>query len=135
MMSCLRATSDQPEGGRSSISMLATSSPRCDRSATCMSNRCASLIVTVVPPVGRCTARCAERANGGNEAIRNGLKVFGSGELVCKSDVSGVWSEFRSEFRSASAPLAQSVEQRTFNPQVLGSSPRGRTHDEERRIA
>ena len=28
----------------------------------------------------------------------------------------------------ASAPLAQSVEQRTFNPQVLGSSPRGRTN-------
>ena len=26
-----------------------------------------------------------------------------------------------------SAPLAQLVEQRTFNPQVLGSSPRGRT--------
>ena len=43
--------------------------------------------------------------------------------------------DFRSRFRSASAPLAQSVEQRTFNPQVLGSSPRGRTHDEERRIA
>ena len=30
---------------------------------------------------------------------------------------------------SAPAPLAQLVEQRTFNPQVLGSSPRGRTHE------
>lgn len=28
----------------------------------------------------------------------------------------------------ASAPLAQSVEHRTFNPLVLGSSPRGRTN-------
>ncbi len=27
----------------------------------------------------------------------------------------------------AHAPLAQLVEQRTLNPQVLGSSPRGRT--------
>ena len=60
--------------------------------------------------------------------ICNGLKVFGSGELVWKTDVFGVLGEFRSEFRSASAPLAQLVEQRTFNPQVLGSSPRGRTN-------
>ena len=60
--------------------------------------------------------------------IQSGLKVFGSGELGWKTDVFGVLGEFRSEFRSASAPLAQLVEQRTFNPQVLGSSPRGRTN-------
>ena len=89
----------------------------------------------VVPSVGRRTAMCAEPANGRNEAIRNGMNVSGLGELSWKTDVFGVLGEFRSEFRSASAPLAQSVEQRTFNPQVLGSSPRGRTHDEERRIA
>ena len=33
-------------------------------------------------------------------AICNGLKVFGSGELVWKTDVFGVLGEFRSEFRS-----------------------------------
>ena len=55
------------------------------------------------------------------------MNVSGLGELSWKTDVFGVLGEFRSEFRSASAPLAQSVEQRTFNPQVLGSSPRGRT--------
>ena len=38
--------------------------------------------------------------HGGNRTIRNGLKVFGSGELVWKTDVFGVWGEFRSEFRS-----------------------------------
>ncbi len=48
---------------------------------------------------------CAGSGSGGNGAIRNGLKVFGSGELVWKTDVFGVWGEFRSEFRSASAPL------------------------------
>ena len=63
------------------------------------------------------------------------MNVSGLGELSWKTDVFGILGEFRSAFRSASAPLAQSVEQRTFNPQVLGSSPRGRTHDEERRIA
>ena len=55
------------------------------------------------------------------------MNVSGLGELSWKTDVFGVLGEFRSEFRSASAPLAQLVEQRTFNPQVLGSSPRGRT--------
>jgi hypothetical protein len=35
-----------------------------------------------------------------DRAICNGLKVFGSGELVWKTDVFGVWGEFRSEFRS-----------------------------------
>ena len=98
-MSCLRATSDQPEGGRCSINMLATTSPRCDRSPTCMSNRCASLIVIVNPSVGRCTAMCAGPAQGGNGGIRNGLKVFGSGELVLKTDVLGVQGEFRSGFQ------------------------------------
>ena len=98
-MSCLRATSDQPEGGRCSMSMLATSSPRCDRSPTCMSNRCASLIVIVNPSMGRCTAMCAGPSHGGNGAIRNGLKVFGSGELVWKTDVLGVRGEFRSGFQ------------------------------------
>ena len=57
-----------------------------------------------------------------------GMNVSGLGELSWKTDVFGVLGEFRSEFRSASAPLAQLVEQRTFNPQVLGSSPRGRTN-------
>ena len=56
-----------------------------------------------------------------------GMNVSGLGELSWKTDVFGVLGEFRSEFRSASAHLAQLVEQRTFNPQVLGSSPRGRT--------
>jgi hypothetical protein len=74
-----------------------------------------------------CRPMCAGLDAGRNGVIRNGLKVFGSGELVWKTDVFGVLGEFRSEFRSASAPLAQLVEQRTFNPQVLGSSPRGRT--------
>jgi len=55
------------------------------------------------------------------------MNVSYLGELSWKTDVFGVLGEFRSEFRSASAPLAQLVEQRTFNPQVLGSSPRGRT--------
>ena len=55
------------------------------------------------------------------------MNVSGLGELSWKTDVFSVLGEFRSEFRSASAPLAQLVEQRTFNPQVLGSSPRGRT--------
>ena len=31
--------------------------------------------------------------------IRNGLKVFVSGELVWKTDVFGVWGEFRSGFQ------------------------------------
>ena len=31
-------------------------------------------------------------------AICNGLKVFGSGELVWKTDVFGVWGEFRSGY-------------------------------------
>jgi len=43
---------------------------------------------------------CAGSAQGGNGAIRNGLKVFGSGELVWEKDVFGVPGEFRSEFRS-----------------------------------
>ena len=43
---------------------------------------------------------CAGPAQGGNGAIRNGLKVFGSGELVWKTDVFGVWGEFRSGFQS-----------------------------------
>ena len=60
--------------------------------------------------------------------IAIGMNVSDLGELSWKTDVFGVLGEFRSEFRSASAPLAQSVEQRTFNPQVLGSSPRGRTN-------
>ena len=41
-----------------------------------------------------------------------------------------IFSAFRAVFAqnsNRSAPLAQLVEQRTFNPQVLGSSPRGRT--------
>ena len=65
-MSCLRATSDQPEGGRCSISMFATSSPRCERSPSCMSNRCASLIVIVNPFVWLCTAMCAIHVRNGN---------------------------------------------------------------------
>jgi hypothetical protein len=65
-MSCLRATSDQPEGGRCSMSMLATSSPRCDRSPTCMSNRCASLIIIVNPFLGLCTTMCVIRVGKGN---------------------------------------------------------------------
>ena len=56
------------------------------------------------------------------------MNVSGLGELSWKTDVFGVLGEFRSEFRSASAPLAQSVEHRTFNPLVEGSSPSGRTH-------
>ncbi len=32
--------------------------------------------------------------------IQSGLKVFGSGELVWKTDVFGVLGEFRSAFRS-----------------------------------
>ena len=35
---------------------------------------------------------------GGNGMIRNGLKVFGLGELVWKTDVFGVWGEFRSGY-------------------------------------
>ena len=48
------------------------------------------------------------------------------GELSFQTDV----FEFHCGFAVGSvpsAPLAQLVEQRTFNPQVLGSSPRGRT--------
>ena len=52
-----------------------------------------------------CRPMCAGLDAGRNGVIRNGLKVFGSGELVWKTDVFGVLSEFRSEFRSASAPL------------------------------
>ncbi len=55
------------------------------------------------------------------------LVVLHVSELSSKAVVFGSLGEFRSGFRSASAPLAQLVEQRTFNPQVLGSSPRGRT--------
>ncbi len=55
------------------------------------------------------------------------MNISGLGELSWKSDVFGVLGEFRSEFRSFSAPLAQSVEHRTFNPLVEGSSPSGRT--------
>ena len=51
------------------------------------------------------------------------MNVSGLGELSWKTDVFGVLGEFRSEFRSASGSLAQLVEQRTFNPQVQGSSP------------
>ena len=49
--------------------------------------------------MGRCTAMCAGPSHGGNGAIRNGLKVFGSGELVWKTDVLGVRGEFRSGFQ------------------------------------
>ncbi|MEY4251907.1 MAG: hypothetical protein RL691_788 [Actinomycetota bacterium] len=55
------------------------------------------------------------------------LGGLSSPELHLPTEVFGSPGEFRSGFRSASAPLAQLVEQRTFNPQVLGSSPRGRT--------
>ena len=50
----------------------------------------------------------------------------GVGELAYER----IFSAFRAVFAqnsNRSAPLAQLVEQRTFNPQVLGSSPRGRT--------
>ena len=50
----------------------------------------------------------------------------GVGELTYKR----IFLAFRAVFAqnsNRSAPLAQLVEQRTFNPQVLGSSPRGRT--------
>ena len=56
------------------------------------------------------------------------MNISGLGELSWKSDVFGVLGEFRSEFRDTSAPLAQSVEHRTFNPLVEGSSPSGRTN-------
>ena len=56
-----------------------------------------------------------------------GLFGFGLPELALVTGRFGLPGEFRSGFGSAPAPLAQSVEQRTFNPQVLGSSPRGRT--------
>ena len=49
--------------------------------------------------MGRCTAMRAGPAQGGNGGIRNGLKVFGSGELVLKTDVLGVRGEFRSGFQ------------------------------------
>jgi hypothetical protein len=56
------------------------------------------------------------------------MNVSASGQLSSILDGFGVWSEFCSGFRSASAPLAQSVEHRTFNPLVEGSSPSGRTN-------
>jgi hypothetical protein len=77
-----------------------------------------------------------EHVGGSDKSVRGSdgfIRIFPSpsasanGELAFTTGRFRALGEFRSGFGPASAPLAQSVEQRTFNPQVLGSSPRGRT--------
>ena len=53
---------------------------------------------------------------------------MGLGQLTCSFGRFSVWYGFRTKFSNVPAPLAQSVEHRTFNPLVEGSSPSGRTN-------
>ena len=56
------------------------------------------------------------------------VTVFAVGSTNLSLGRLSVWYGFHTEFSNAPAPLAQSVEHRTFNPLVEGSSPSGRTH-------
>ena len=56
------------------------------------------------------------------------VTVFGVGSTNLYLGRLSVWYGLHTEFSNAPAPLAQSVEHRTFNPLVEGSSPSGRTN-------
>jgi hypothetical protein len=61
--------------------------------------------------------------------VRSTSAEMSAGAVTVVSSLSALTQRVRCYPGRPRAPLAQLAEQRTLNPQVLGSSPRGGTHE------